>query len=117
MEHMKHNLAIANDRRGSQRFTIDAPLTAILGDREIPAYTRDLSNRGVYFSLALPEEALVDRDFEFVVELPPEITLSTCCRIRCVGHAVRIESTARNLTGVAAEILTYSILNERPAGA
>lgn len=105
-------MAVASDRRGRQRFSIDAPLTVIIGDREIPAYTRDLSNRGVYFSLALAEESLLGRDFEFIVELPPEITLSTSCRIQCHGHAVRTETTSRNMTGVAAEILDYSIVKE-----
>ncbi|HEY1901955.1 MAG TPA: PilZ domain-containing protein [Terracidiphilus sp.] len=107
---MKRNMAVADDRRGRQRFTISAPLTLLIGDREIPAYTRDLSNRGVYFYLALADIKLIDRDFEFIVELPPEITLSTCCRIRCRGRAVREETDSNSLTGVAVEILNYSIL-------
>lgn len=100
------------DRRTRPRTNINAPLTLSIGGREIPAYTRDLSNRGVYFYLALADSKLIDRDFEFVVELPPEITLSTCCRIRCQGRVVRMEDTANNLTGVAAEILDYSILRD-----
>ena len=103
---------MANDRRGRQRFSVNAPLTVIVGDREIPAYTRELSNRGVYFYLDLADSALIDRDFEFVLELPPEITLSTRCRIRCQGRLVRKEKASRNLAGVAAEILDYSILRE-----
>ncbi len=98
------------ERRVRQRFSINAPLTLFIGDRQIPAYTRNLSNRGVYFYLSFSDSELVDLDFEFVVELPPEITLSTCCRIRCRGRVVRKEKTADNLTGVAAEILDYSIL-------
>ncbi len=104
--------AIVNDRRRVRRFSIIAPLTVIFGDREIPAYTRDLSNRGVYFYLASADGILIDGDFEFMVELPPEITLSICCRIRCRGRLVRKEKTFMNLTGVAAEILDYSILRE-----
>jgi hypothetical protein len=84
----------ANDRRRIPRFRVRAPLTVIAGDREIPAYTRDLSNRGVYFYL------------------PPEITLSTFCRIRCHGRTLRKEKSKMSLTGVAAEILDYSILKE-----
>ena len=112
MEPMAQDLTSANDRRVRQRFSINAPLTVFVGDREIPAYTRDLSNRGVYFYLALADNALIDRDFEFMVELPPEITLSTCCQIRCRGRAVRTEKTSMSLTGIAAEILGYSILRE-----
>jgi hypothetical protein len=109
---MAQDLAPANDRRGRQRFSINAPLTIFVGGREISAYTRDLSNRGVYFYLALTDSPLIERDFEFTVELPPEITLSTCCQIRCRGRTVRTEITSMNLTGVAAEILDYSILRE-----
>lgn len=103
-----------NDRRGSQRFKISAPLTVVTGDREISAYTRDLSNRGVYFYLGLADSALIERDFEFLIEMPSEITLSSSCRIRCRGRLVRKETTSKNLTGagVAAEILDYSILRE-----
>jgi hypothetical protein len=106
------NQAVVSERRGRQRFTINAPLTLFIGDREIPAYTRDLSNRGVYFYLGLADLQLADRDFEFLVELPPEITLSTCCRIRCRGRAVREEKTSNNLIGIAAEILDYAILRD-----
>jgi hypothetical protein len=111
---MTREITSANEQRGSQRFRISAPLTVIAGDREIPAYTRDLSNRGVYFYLALADSALIDRDFEFLIDMPSEITLSASCRIRCRGRLVRKEVTSKNLTGagVAAEILDYSILRE-----
>lgn len=105
----------ASDRRRIPRFQVRAPLTVLAGDREIPAYTRDLSNRGVFFYLASDDSALIDRDFEFLVELPPEITLSTFCRIRCQGRALRKDKTRMSLTGVAAEILNYSILKESEA--
>lgn len=102
----------ASDRRRIPRFRVRAPLTVLAGDREIPAYTRDLSNRGVFFYLAADDSGLIDHDFEFLVELPPEITLSTFCRIKCHGRALRKEKSRMSLTGVAAEILEYSILKE-----
>ncbi|HEV2486028.1 MAG TPA: PilZ domain-containing protein [Terracidiphilus sp.] len=109
---MRRDLAAADDRRGSQRFKISVPITVIAEDREIPAYTRDLSNRGVYFYLALADSALIDSSFQFLVELPSEITLSTGCRVRCRARLVRKEMTSKNFTetGLAAEILDYSIL-------
>jgi len=116
MERMRQNLSRADDRRGRQRFSLSAPLIVIAGDREIPAYTRDLSNQGVYFFLGSEDIALVDSDFDFTLELPPEITLSTCCRIECRGRTVRMEIGLRDLTGVAAEILNYSIHREPVAG-
>jgi len=106
-----------NDRRKIPRFRVRAPLTVIAGEREIPAYTRDLSNHGVYFYLASDDSALIEQDFEFLVELPPEITLSTFCRIRCRGRALRKEKAKMSLTGVAAEILDYSILKEAGSSA
>jgi hypothetical protein len=100
------------ERRRIPRFRVRAPLTVLAGDREIPAYTKDLSNHGVYFYLASDDSALIEQDFEFLVELPPEITLSTFCRIRCRGRALRKDKAKMSLTGVAAEILDYSILKE-----
>lgn len=105
------------DRRSIPRFRVRAPLTVIAGDREIPAYTRDLSNKGVYFYLAADDSGLIEQDFEFLVELPPEITLSTFCRIRCRGRALRKDKARMSLTGVAAEILDYSILKEAVSNA
>jgi hypothetical protein len=116
MEHMKHSLAIANDRRERPRFSIDAPLTVTVRDVEISGYTRDLTNRGVYFCLALADGTVLDREIEFEVDLPSEITLSTLCRIQCRGRVVRTEKTSKNLTGIAVEILDYSIKKESVAG-
>jgi hypothetical protein len=111
---MTEDFAAENDRRGSQRFKISAPLTVLVGGHEISAFTRDLSNRGVYFYLSLSDSALIERDFEFLIEMPSEITLSSSCRIRCEGRLVRKEMTTKNLTGagIAAEILNYRILRD-----
>jgi hypothetical protein len=111
---MTERSAVENERRGSQRFKISAPLTVIVAGHEISAYTRDLSNRGVFFYLGLSDSALIDEEFEFLIEMPSEITLASSCQIRCRGRLVRKETTTRNLTGagVAAEILDYSILRD-----
>jgi hypothetical protein len=75
-----------------------------------------LSNQGVYFYLDLAEGAQMNGDFDFLVELPPEITLSTCCMIRGQGRVVRTDKhTASQLTGIAAEILHYSMHREEMA--
>ena len=66
-----------DERRKTQRFQIKAPLTISLGDREIAGFTRDLSNKGVYFYLGAGEIPRPGQEFEFVVALPPEITLSS----------------------------------------
>jgi hypothetical protein len=109
---MNSKLAAVNDRRERQRFGINAPITVYSGDRAISGFTRDLSNRGVYFYLDLNDGSPLSGEFEFLVELPPEITLSTCCSIRCSGHVVRTDSSSQQMTGIAAEILQYSIQRE-----
>lgn len=73
---MSENLPTGKDRRIRQRFKINVPVTSLIGDREVPAYTRDLSNRGVFFNLSLTEDTQIDGEFEFMVDLPPEVTLS-----------------------------------------
>jgi hypothetical protein len=105
---------LAEDRRGSQRFKVHVPLIVLLEGREIPTYTRDLSYQGVYFYLATADSPLVDGNLQFLVELPPEIAVSTGQWIRCKGRLVRKEMTSGSLSemGIAAEILDYSLLGD-----
>jgi hypothetical protein len=110
---MKKSQLAVDDRRKTQRFQIKAPLTLTLGDREIAGFTRDLSNKGVYFNLGAGEAPGAGEEFEFVVELPPEITLSNSCLIRCRGRVARTDLTPRNGAGIAAEIIEYRIMNEQ----
>jgi hypothetical protein len=74
-----------------------------------------LSNRGVFFHLDPADIAMLGGVFEFSVELPPEITLSTCCMVQSLGRVVRTERISGQLTGIAAEILDYSIQREASA--
>jgi hypothetical protein len=109
MEKMAQDWGSPNDRRGGTRFAIHAPIIVNAGGREIAAYTRDLSNRGAYFYLSSADSSLIDPEFDFRVELPPEITLSTRCFIQCHGRTVRMEGAPNDLKGVAVEILQYSV--------
>ena len=84
-----------------------------LGDRQVAGFTRDLSNRGVYFYVGAGEKPEAGQEFDFVVELPPEITLSNSCLIQCHGRVARTELTPLDEAGIAAEILDYRILNEQ----
>lgn len=109
---MTETSTIRADRRAKPRFALNAPLIVHIGDREIPAYTRDISDGGAYFYLAAPDSELIDRNFEFVLEMPPEITFSTWCPIRCQGQLLRKEHTSGDLIGIAAQILQYSIMRQ-----
>jgi hypothetical protein len=104
--------ATGNDRRAIQRFSISAPVTLTAGVGEIQAYTRDLSSEGLYFYVASAEGLSIDQDLDLFVTLPPELTLSTSCLIRCQARLVRIENTPSDLTGIAARILHYWILSK-----
>ncbi len=112
MTRMSKNLTTEADRRAIQRFRINAPLTILVGDHKIPAYTRDMSNRGVYFYLALSDIKLIDCNIEFVIEMPPEITHWPICRIQCKGRVMRKEEISDSLAGMSAQILDYSFLKE-----
>jgi hypothetical protein len=106
---MTNSFQSVNNRREKQRYKINVPLTVLIKRHKIPGFTQNMSNQGVFFYLASADSAKIPTDFEFLVELPPEITLSTGCSIRCQGRMVRIESLPGQLTGIAAKILHYSI--------
>lgn len=78
----------------------------------IAGYTRDLSDKGVYFYLGSSESDLIGGEFSFTLKLPPEVTLSTWCAIQCRGRLARREAKSPDLAGIAAEILDYSVLGE-----
>ncbi|HUX46144.1 MAG TPA: PilZ domain-containing protein [Terracidiphilus sp.] len=107
--HMTQEPKVDTEQRGCQRFKVNAPLSLLIGEQPVLGYTRDLSNQGVYFYLSTADCARIEGHFEFLIDLPPEITLSSRCRIRCTGRALRTEPSERDLTGIAAEILDYSI--------
>jgi PilZ domain len=108
---MADNLAAEIERRGRRRFTVNAPVTLFIGNREISAYTRDLSNLGAYFYLSISDSMQIESEFDFTIELPPEMTITPYCCIRGRGRAVRTENAESNLAGMGAEILEYSIVS------
>ena len=109
---MAEKTARPDDRRVGQRFNINAPVALTIEGCEIPAYTRDMSSRGLYFYVTSAEGFTIGQILELSVTLPPEITLSTDCSIQCRGRLVRIDSARNDVTGIAAEIIEYSILSE-----
>ena len=111
---VQSEVSISN-RRSRERFKVNSPVVLFVGERRVPAFTRDLNNRSAYFFVAATDSPQAGQTIEFVVELPPDITLSGWCRIRCQGQVLRIENTAWNETGVAVEIGRYSILNGEDA--
>jgi hypothetical protein len=88
-------------------------MTLHKGSRDVVAFTRNLSNQGVYFCISSSDSPELGELFEFLIELPAEVTLSDSCRILCFGRAVRIQRFPWNETGVAAEILHYDIIGKQ----
>jgi hypothetical protein len=75
----------------------------------IEAQTKDVSARGVYFYV--PEAVEEGVPLEFMLTLPPEITLTESIRVRCRGRAIRVEpAVSSGKTGVAAIIDDYQFL-------
>jgi hypothetical protein len=84
---------------------------ASAGFRTFEAHTRDLSARGVYIYLDQP--VMEKGKVEFVVTLPPEVTLTDSIRVRCTGQVVRVDRDgAGKQSGFAAQITQYEFLVE-----
>lgn len=107
---MREQPKVESERRDRQRFRVNAPVSMLIDGQSVWGVTRDMSNRGLYFYVASVEDLRCGQILDLTVELPPELTLSTGCQIRCAGRIVRIEKTPADLIGVAAEILDYSIM-------
>ncbi len=107
---MERDRPTETNRRAQERFAIRAPLTMRLGTTTVAAITRDLSNNGVYFYSKSSDIFQIDQELDFVIEVPPELTLTHDCEIHCHGRTVRTDQMSSNETGVAAAILDYSIV-------
>ena len=99
------------ERREARRFSMSLPMRVLpresLG-RELDAYTRDVSYRGLYFLADSNFE--VGSEIEFVITLPQQVTQSTDVNIRCTGEIVRIEPVDNGRVGIAAKIARYEFM-------
>jgi hypothetical protein len=100
------------EKRSIRRFPLDLPVSVRFqnnGGHEIAGHTRDVSARGVY--MYMENEIRVGAPIEFVMTLPPEITLSGPIRVLCSGTVLRVE---RNdiAQGVAVAINKYDFVGE-----
>lgn len=107
---MAQQSTIIDERRASERFPMRLPVTLLTEGQNVPAFTRDISARGIFFYFPLAESALVDEELEFIIEFPPELTLCTSVRVHCIGKVVRKQNTSQDETGVAAQISKYTFL-------
>ena len=100
------------EKRTTRRFSLNLPISVKFlddGNRELAGHTRDVSSRGVF--MYLDTEIKAGDPIEFVMTLPPEITLSNPIRVRCKGRILRVDKSAQE-QGVAAAIDKYDFLSE-----
>lgn len=101
------------EQRRAHRFELSLPLTLVRGGRaESPRLgeTRNLSSRGVYF--VVPEVMELGALLEFIVTLPPELSVAGPVRLLCKGKVTRVEQKEETLVGVAATIERYEFVRE-----
>ena len=100
------------EKRSTRRFSLDLPISVKFldnGKRQLAGHTRDVSSRGAF--MYLDTEIVTGAAIEFVMTLPPEITLSEPIRVRCAGRVLRVDKAAQE-QGVAVAIDTYDFVSE-----
>lgn len=104
------------ERRMARRYDLSLPVNVRLPiDRETAnqnGQTRDISTRGVYFTLQ--NELSPGAEVDFTLTLPPEITRGSEVLVRAHGRVVRIDKREGEeefpSVGVAAVIERYDII-------
>ena len=97
------------ENRQHRRFQLSIPVEVRSPESADPAVqtaSRDLSAKGVYFTLA-PEVRLASH-VEFFMTLPPQMCQGRAVRVHCQGRVVRREALdGEGRIGVAAAIDEY----------
>jgi hypothetical protein len=110
------------ERRSARRYDLSLPVLVRLPIGKEPeshsGQTRDISTRGVYFSL--DKEIAPGTEVDFTLTLPAEITRGTEVFVRAHGKVVRVDKRrddGHESIGVAAVIERYDIIRGEPARA
>ncbi|HZY95137.1 MAG TPA: PilZ domain-containing protein [Candidatus Bathyarchaeia archaeon] len=104
------------ERRLARRYDLSLPVIVHLPVEKESAphngQTRDISTRGVYFTLR--EDMAPGTELDFTLTLPAEITRGTEVLVRAHGRVVRVdrkeEVAPQSNVGVAAVIERYDII-------
>lgn len=109
------------ERRTARRYDLSLPiLIRVPVDREPSARngrTRDISTRGVYFTLDRDVDSGTELDI--TLTLPAEITRGTEVFVRAQGRVVRVDhekNDGNSRVGVAAVIERYDIIRGEQSG-
>lgn len=109
------------ERRTARRYELSLPVVvrapAQQRDDSRNGKTRDISTRGVYFTIE--ENLAPGSEVDFMLTLPAEITRGTEVFIRAHGKVVRIDKQddGSSRLGVAAVIEKYDIIRAEPSSA
>lgn len=100
------------EKRSTRRFALELPISIKFlndGKYELTGKTRDVSSRGVYIRMS--SDISEGASLEFVMTLPPEVTLAGAIRVRCHGRVLRVEKNGHE-QGVAVAIQKYDFVGE-----
>jgi len=107
------------ERRTARRYDLSLPVHVRIPLTREPAshtgQTRDISTRGVYFTVG--KELSPGTELDFTLTLPAEITRGTEVFVRAHGKVVRVEKRSddgHETIGVAAVIERYDIIRGEP---
>ncbi len=118
---MSSSSPVRVERRAGQRFSYLLPVSfrdLTLGTEGV-GFSQDLSSRGVFFITDSPLSE--GTKVELTLNMPSEITLGECMRVRCRGHVLRVIKslngmsshttiTTENKIGVAVRFEGYEYL-------
>jgi hypothetical protein len=106
---------MTDERRRRKRFSMELPVNVLLGNNSGTSFgiTKDISVEGIYFYVSSDVGEL--RTIEFLVTFPPEITLVTPVRVKCMGKVIRAEPDPSRGIGIAASIERYEFVSAHDA--
>ncbi len=110
------------ERRAARRYDLSLPvIIRVPIEKEAQSRngkTRDISTRGVYFTIE--QDLSAGAELDITLTLPSEITRGTEVLVRAQGRVVRVErkqQNGREHIGVAAVIERYDIIRGESASA
>ena len=106
------------ERRTARRYDLSLPViirVPVGKETSQNGKTRDISTRGVYFTI--DQDLSADAELDITLTLPSEVTRGSEVFIRAMGKVVRVEKRPENgssRVGVAAVIERYEIIRNEP---
>jgi len=104
-------------RRRHRRIEMELPIEILLAGSNVPAVgsTKNVSAGGVKFLISRRLEQ--NSEIEFILSLPPEITLCETMRVRCRGRLLRVSPGGELGSTAVASIQNYEFMPRALTGA